>query len=83
MTKFFVLLCVLSLSYTASSLKLTNLCEADHFDYNGVLVNSVFFSKQSIQLEKAKFYLMSLYQNCGVSDETRKTTKEFYNIKRD
>lgn len=84
MNKNFVLLCVLlSFGGSASSLKLTNICEADHFEYNGVQVNSLFVSQQITQLETAKIYLMALYENCGVSDEKSESTREFYNIKRD
>lgn len=83
MNKIFVLLCVL-LSFSCSeSFKLTNICEADHFDYNGVLVNSVYCNPAHINMRNAnEAYLMDLYENCGVQDESNETAKEFYKIRR-
>lgn len=83
MNKLLVLLCVLLSFSLSETLELTNICGADHFEYNGVLVNSVFLSNQSIQLKSARSYLMDLDENCGVEMLSWETTKEFYKIKRD
>lgn len=83
MNKLFVLLCFLFSFSCSKTLKLTNICEADHFEYNGVLVNSVYFASHCIYLKNAESYLMDLNKSCGVQDEGNETTKEFYKIRRD
>ena len=94
MNRFFVLCVLFSWSFTASCLKLANLCEEDHFEYNGLLVNSVHSFERPIRLESAYYYL-ALYEKCPRyamerSDDTDTSdnasaihTRELDDIKRD
>ena len=76
-------LCVLfCLIYTASSLKLQNLCEKDHFEYNGLLVNSVHMIRRTIQLETANSYLMDFDEEISYFPGSVNKT-EFHFIRED
>ena len=49
---------------SVTGLKLWNICENDHFDFNGIRVNSVYLSDHKIQLETAGYFLVGLYEPC-------------------
>ena len=83
------LLVLLSLNCTTDSVKLVNLCEPDHFEVNGLRVNSVHFVERSVRLESAYFYL-ALYEKCHLyamdspdDNSTAASTRELDEIKRD
>ena len=68
MSKVWCLALLLAFSLTTDCLKLVNLCEKDHFEYNGVQVNSIYLSEHKIQLKTAKNFLIPPYERCTDSD---------------
>ena len=84
MNKVWCLALLLAFGSNADCLKLVNLCEKDHFKYNGVQVNSVYLSEHEIQLKTAEHFLIEPYEGCsGWNNYFDGDPKEFYKLKED
>ena len=65
----FLVLCIAS----ASCVELENLCSSDHFEYNGVLVNSFYKSRLNVTFPSLSYYLINSSITCDRSEFVNKT----------
>lgn len=77
MNKFWLLAYLLCFGFSnCFSLLLDPICEADHFNYSGLLINSVYLARKETRLSEVRQYAIDPYEICEEDSQVYREHKD-------